>query len=167
MILVYTGNGKGKTSASVGQAVRAHGRGLTVAFAQFMKRADQAGEQKVLNDLLGDAFFAGGRGFFRKEDTRSEHREAALTVLAWALARLGSVDMLVLDESLYALGDGLLLDEELHSLVSAARKKNTHLVLSGRGLPAWLREEADIITEMKEEKHAFASGQQAVPGIEF
>lgn len=167
MILVYTGNGKGKTSASVGQAVRAMGQGLRVAFAQFMKRPDQAGEQRMLADLLKERYYAGGRGFFRTEESRPDHREAALAVLDWAQKELETSDMLVLDESLYALGSGLLLEEELKALISAARRGNTHLVLSGRGLPDWLRDEADLVTEMREIKHPYADGHKAVRGVEF
>lgn len=167
MILVYTGNGKGKTSACVGQAIRAYGGGLRVAFAQFMKRPDQAGEQKVLANLLRDGFFAAGRGFFRKEETREEHREAAGEVLAFAQARLADTDMLVLDESLYALGSGILLKEELHALMSAARERNIHLVLSGRGAPDWVLDLADLVTEMREIKHPYAAGIPAMKGIEF
>lgn len=167
VLIVYTGSGKGKTSASVGQAVRAHGQGLAVAFAQFMKRPDQAGEQTVLASLLGDRFFVGGRGFFRKEESRAEHRQAALAVFSWSIAALEGADMLVLDESLYALQSGLLLDEELRTLVAAAKQRSVHLVLSGRGLPDWLRDEADIVTEMTLIRHAFTEGQKAVKGIEF
>ena len=169
MILVYTGPGKGKTSASVGQTIRAHGSGLRVCFAQFMKRPDQAGEQKILAQLLGDRFYAGGKGFFRTEDTREQHRAAALEVLRWAESALTGLgpDLLVLDESLYALGSGLLLEEEVRRMIELARARDTHLVLSGRGLPDWLREEADLVTEMGEIKHPFAEGHKAVKGIEF
>lgn len=167
MIIVYTGNGKGKTSASVGQAVRALGQGMDVAFAQFMKRPDQAGEQKMLARLLGDRYVAGGRGFFRNEETRDEHRRAALEVLSWAEKALESVDMLVLDESLYALGSGLLEKDELAAIIAAARNRGAHLVLSGRGLPAWLVEEADLITEMGEIKHPYGEGRAAVRGVEY
>lgn len=167
MILVYTGKGKGKTSASVGQAVRAHGQGLKVGFGQFMKRPDQAGEQQVLAALLGDNFFAGGKGFFTKEEHRPEHREAAKAVLAWAEERMSGLDMLVLDESLYALGLGILHEGELRSLVARALESGLHLVLSGRGMPDWLRDEADLITEMGEIKHPFGEGKKAVRGIEF
>ena len=135
MILIYTGNGKGKTSACVGQAMRAIGQGLRVAFIQFMKKEGVAGEQLVLHQLLGDKFRAGGRGFFRLEEDRPQHREAALNTLHWAFDLLPHVDMLVLDESLYALGAGLLLAEELREMADRARRCNVHLVLSGRGLP--------------------------------
>ncbi len=167
MLLVYTGSGKGKTSACVGQALRAHGQGLRVCFAQFMKRPDQAGEQKLLVTLLGQDFYAGGKGFFRKEETRAQHREAALEVLTWAEKTLPGADMLILDESLYALGSGLLEEAELRRILSLTRQAGAHLVLSGRGLPAWLGEEADLITEMQEVKHPCRKGQAALKGIEY
>jgi len=167
MILIYTGNGKGKSSACVGQAVRAIGQGLRVAFLQFMKKEGMAGEQLVLYQLLGERFRAGGRGFLRVEEDRPQHREAALNALHWAFDALPLVDMLVLDEALYALGAGILLQEELHGLMDKARRCDVHLVLSGRGLPAWLEEEADLITEMEERKHPWQQGHTATRGIEF
>ena len=167
MILVYTGNGKGKTSACVGQAVRAHGQGLRVAFGQFMKRPGQAGEQRVLESLLQDAFMAGGRGFFRKEEDRPEHREAAEQLLRWAEERMPACDMLVLDEALYAFGSGLVTRQELERLMALARELDMHLVLSGRGLPDWLRTGADLVTEMGEVKHPYQQGVKAGKGIEF
>ena len=86
VILVYTGNGKGKTCACVGQAVRALGRDMAVAFGQFMKRDGQAGEQRLLAQWLGPRFLAGGAGFLRREEERPAHRAAALRVLAWGRA---------------------------------------------------------------------------------
>ncbi|MDL2207129.1 cob(I)yrinic acid a,c-diamide adenosyltransferase [Desulfovibrio sp. OttesenSCG-928-M14] len=167
MIVIYTGEGKGKTSACVGQAVRAHGQGLRVFFAQFMKRPGQAGEQAVLAALLGDNYLAGGPGFFRHEAQRPAQREAALAVLASANKALECADMLVLDEALYALGSKLLQEDELKALITAARAANVHLVLSGRGLPGWLEEKADIVTEMQPVRHAYQNGQSAVKGIEY
>jgi len=167
MILVYTGNGKGKTSACVGQAMRAIGAGLRVAFVQFMKKEGVAGEQLVLYQLLGERFRAGGRGFLRMEEDRPQHREAALHTLHWAFDALPDVDMLVLDEALYALGAGILLPEEVRGLVDKARTCGVHLVLSGRGVPEWLEAEADLVTEMEERKHPWQQGHGAVRGIEF
>lgn len=167
MIVVYTGKGKGKTSASVGQALRAHGQGMKVAFGQFMKRPDQAGEQKILGELLADNFFAGGKGFFRNEESRQEHREAALKVLSWAEENLPGLQMLVLDESLYALSLGILREAELRDIIDKAVEGNVHIVLSGRGMPDWLRDEADLVTEMNEVKHPYAEVKKAVRGIEF
>ena len=167
MILIYTGNGKGKTSACVGQAMRAIGAGLRVAFIQFMKKDGVAGEQLVLYQLLGEKFRAGGRGFLRAEEDRPRHREAVLNTLNWAFDTLPHVDMLVLDESLYALGAGILLPEEVRALMEQARRCNVHLVLSGRGLPEWLEREADLITDMEERKHPWQQGHGALRGIDF
>ncbi len=167
MLLIYTGNGKGKTSASVGQAVRAMGRGLKVAFAQFMKSDVKAGEQRILQQLLGEAFFIGGRGFYCDEPEKPMHREAALEALRWAQEKAAAQDMLVLDEALYALGSGLLVDEELRGLIKLCRDNNTHLVLSGRGVPPWLLAEADMVTEMQPVKHHYDQGIKAQKGIEF
>ncbi|GFM35336.1 cob(I)yrinic acid a,c-diamide adenosyltransferase [Desulfovibrio psychrotolerans] len=167
MILVYTGNGKGKTSASVGQTIRALGQGFVVAFGQFMKRADQAGEQKILSSLLKERFHAEGKGFLTRPDQFAEHREASLQLLLWATHQLEDVDMLVLDEALYALKTGLLHEEELRSLVDQARTQEAHLVLSGRDCPQWLTDAADTVTEMTEIKHHYAQGIPAQRGIEF
>ena len=167
MILVYTGDGKGKTSACVGQAVRAMGQGLSVAFGQFMKRDGQAGEQVMLAKLLDGRFFAGGLGFLRNDADRPAHREAALSVVAWAQVQLEQVDMLVLDETLYALSAGILEQQELEQIMALARASNRHLVLSGRNAPHWLVESVDLVTSMTEIKHPWRTGVKAAPGIEF
>ncbi|MEG6505114.1 cob(I)yrinic acid a,c-diamide adenosyltransferase [Nitratidesulfovibrio sp. 1201_IL3209] len=167
MLLIYTGNGKGKTSACVGQAIRALGQGLTVAFGQFMKRPGQAGEQAMLDRLLGERFRAGGKGFLRREEDRPAHRKAALDLLQWAEDILPEVDMLVLDETLYALGYCIVTNEEVECLLELAETQCKHLVLSGRGLPGWLAERADLVTEMNEVKHPWQKGVQATKGIEF
>lgn len=167
MLIIYTGNGKGKTSASVGQAVRALGQGMTVAFGQFMKRPDLAGEQKVLIELLKGNFRAGGIGFFRKEEERPAHAQAAQELLGWALSLAPDVDMLILDESLYAHGHGLLSREDLEAVIDVCEAGGTHLVLSGRGAPDWAVDRADIVTEMGEVKHPFDAGVQAMRGIEY
>lgn len=167
VILVYTGNGKGKTCACVGQAVRALGRDMAVAFGQFMKRDGQAVEQRLLAQWLGPRFLAGGAGFLRREEELPAHRAAALRVLAWARAQLPEVQMLILDETLYALHAGILTREEVEALMDSARAVRRHLVLSGRNAPDWLVREADLVTEMGESKHPWRSGVTAAPGIEF
>ena len=166
MILVYTGEGKGKTSACAGQALRALGQGMAVAFGQFMKRDCGAGEQQMLRRLLGPRFRPGGLGFLRHEEERPAHRAAAAELARWALKQAAEVDMLVLDEALYALGAGILTREELTPLLEGARSTR-HLVLSGRGLPDWLAGEADLVTEMRERKHPWRKGVPAARGIEF
>lgn len=167
MLLVYTGNGKGKTSASVGQAVRAAGRGLPVAFVQFMKANTQTGEQQALTALEGIELYIGGCGFFLEEKERPRHREAALQTLEWARQHLHNLFMLVLDEALYALQLGLLKRPELEDVLEQAIQMQVHVVLSGRSLPSWLEERADLVTEMKEIKHPWQKGITAQAGIEF
>ena len=167
MILIYTGNGKGKTSACVGQALRAVGQDLRVGFGQFIKRDVQAGEQRMLARLLGDDFCAGGLGFFRREEERPAQRAAALRLLEWAEQRLPRLDMLVLDESLYALRAELIARAEVERLVAAARAASCHLVLSGRDAPDWLVDMADLVTSLTEVKHPAARGVSAQRGIEF
>lgn len=168
MLIVYTGEGKGKTSASVGQLLRAYGQGMSLAFGQFMKRDGQAGEQKVIADLLGQARYkVNGCGFYRDESEKEKHRQAALELIGWAMALLPELDMLVLDEALYALGSGLITEEELRDLIAACRKADVHLVISGRGVPDWLRVDADLVTEMLCLKHHYNSGHKAQKGIEF
>lgn len=165
MIIIYTGNGKGKTSASVGQAIRAHGQNMNVCFAQFMKSDQNTGEQQFLATLLKENFYIGGIGFFRKEDERPDHRAAAQDVLEWAKKHIETADMLILDESLYALKANLITQEELENIMDLC--KNKHLVLSGRGLTDWLTEKADIVSEINEIKHACQQGVPATKGIEF
>lgn len=168
MLLIYTGEGKGKTSAAVGQAIRALGHEMRVAFCQFMKRSDQAGEQALLKKLLKDDFLAGGRGFLRPDQDKKPHMDAAKATLAWARQHLErGVDMLVLDEALYALSAGLLERQELEKFCKDCAIKETHLVLTGRGIPQWLLELADLVTEMQAEKHPFERGITAQQGIEY
>lgn len=167
MIFVYTGPGKGKTSACLGQVIRALGSDLRVGFAQFMKRDGEAGEQAFLRKCLGDAFLAGGIGFFHDESERPAHRKAAEQVLTWAHSRLPECDILILDESLYALGNGLITLEELKALVEESRKENTHLILSGRGLPDELLDDVDMVTDMREIKHPLQRGVGAIKGLDY
>ena len=163
MLLIYTGNGKGKTSACVGQALRALGQGLRVAFGQFMKRGDQAGEQEMLGELLGEGFLASGAGFYHNTDYE-KHREKATELMRWAGERLDhGVEMLILDEALYAL----MQEEELRELIKRCQDQDRHLVLSGRGAPAWAIELADIVSDITEVKHVYAQGGKARRGIEF
>jgi len=167
MFLIYTGNGKGKTSACVGQAIRAMGQTLSVAFGQFMKRGDQAGEQELLSELLGEDFLASGAGFYHDKDFE-KHRKKAEELLCWARERLDhGVDMLILDEAIYALNHGLLLEDEVRGLIERCRSEDRHLVLSGRGAPSWMIDLADIVSDITEVKHIYAQGGKARRGIEF
>ena len=167
MLIIYTGEGKGKTSAAVGQAVRALGRGIAVFFAQFIKKTDQAGEQRILRDILKDRFYIGGLGFYLDETDKARHAAAARATLDWALGLDVSGGLLVLDEALYALDAGLVEESDLRAVLTFCREHKAHLLLTGRHPPAWLALEADLITEMLPVKHPYAAGGRAVPGVEF
>lgn len=166
MIVIYTGDGKGKTSASVGQIIRALGHGYTVAFGQFMKRDDKAGEQRIIKQLVEHVHIA-GPGFFRKEEEMPLQRECAQKLLTWATKTLEEVDMLILDEALYALSYGIITQEELQELIAKTKRLDKDLILSGRGLTDWLRQEADLISEIHPVKHPFEQGIGAKAGIDF
>ncbi len=175
LILIYTGHGKGKTSASLGQCIRAHGQGMRVLFVQFMKRDVQAGEQMVLQSLLGQDFYVGGCGFFRHEKERQEHALAAEKTLDFAVQSLQKskepgakkYDMIVLDEILYALDSKLVREESLQNFLDLAEKQAVHVVLSGRNAPLWLVEKAHLVSEIQEVKHPWKAGIKAQKGIEF
>lgn len=168
MIVVYTGEGKGKTSAALGQIVRALGHGLRVACVQFLKRNGAAGEQGFLKQLLGDDFCAGGLGFFRDQKEHSRHRAASREALNWIRDRMAlGARVCILDESIYALNHDLILPQELKELLSYAKEQDVHVVLTGRGAPDWLVQLADIVTDMTCRKHHFTTGASAVRGVEF
>ncbi len=167
MIIVYTGNGKGKTSATVGQALRAYGNAIPLCFVQFMKSNVQAGEQIALQKLLQDNFHIGGCGFFRNEADRAKHRQAVLAALAWLETKKEQAAMLLCDEILYAYHAKLITQEEIERLITYCNDAQKHLVLSGRYAPDWLIEQADIVSEIKEIKHACTKGVKAQKGIEF
>jgi len=166
MLLIYTGNGKGKSSACIGQCIRAYGHKERVAYIQMMKSLTSTGEQIALSQILGSDFHVGGAGFFRHEDQRLEHELAANAALTWAYERLGYF-MIVIDEAIYALNKGLINQETLTAFLDAAHEKTTHVVLSGRDSPTWLEERADLVTSMQEIKHPWQKGIKATRGIEF
>lgn len=168
MLVIYTGDGKGKTSAAAGQSLRALGWGFRVCFGQFMKRDNQAGEQIMLKKMLGEDFRSCGSGFFLNEDQREKQGEGAEKLLDWSREKIrGRPDMLVLDEALYALNMKLISRREVGELINVCREKNVHLVLTGRNAPDWIVREADLVSEIQVVKHPFQEGTKASMGIEF
>lgn len=174
LVMVYTGEGKGKTTAAVGLAARAAGNRLRVFFLQFIKGQWRSGEREALRALAPYVELAvTGRGFTLEHlrDPRipmQTHQEAAAA--GWALAkellRRGEHDMLVLDELLGAISAGLVpLAEVLDAI--RARPPHLHLVITGRGAPAELVEVADLVSEVVPIKHPFQQGIKAQRGIEF
>lgn len=173
MIIVFTGNGKGKTTAAIGQAVRALGNGAKVLMVQFIKGPWKSGEDEA-SKAFGENFHIEktGKGFVGTICDKlpiEEHKKAAKSGLTYALKELkkGAWDILILDEIWVALGLGLFDKAEVASLISDARPLCQHIILTGRGCPAEFIEKADLVTEMTEIKHPFATGAGATKGIEY
>ena len=166
LIIVHTGDGKGKTTAAIGLAVRAHGAGLKVLILQFIKGGRQSGELKSLA-ALGIEVRQLGLGFTTAGDI-NEHKKSARLAYETARAEIlsGAWNLIVLDEINYAAKFGLLSLAEILELVKI-RPPQIHLVFTGRDAPAELIDAADLVTEMKLVKHPFQSGIKAQVGIEF
>ncbi len=170
LIIVYHGNGKGKTTASIGMLIRALGHGYKVAYIQFLK-SSVSGETKFLSKEPGVLFYSGGLGFVGiMGDKRSidEHRKKALETLEFARKVLSEGDyyIVVLDEINCALALGLLKIDEVMPVIES-RKDNVNVVLTGCTAPKELIEAADIVTEMVKVKHIYDRGYLAKIGIDF
>ncbi len=164
---VYTGNGKGKTTAALGLAIRAAGRGLTVYFGQFMKGSFY-GEQKILGDIPEITLVQfGSETCIRREDVTDTHIEQARTGLEQIRKILQSRehDLVILDEVNVAVWFGLLTVEEVLTTLDH-RPENVELVLTGRYAPDAFIDRADLVTEMREIKHYYSRGIPARDGIE-
>ena len=166
---VYTGNGKGKTTAAFGLALRAIGRGLKVYVIQFIKGGFDYGELYIADKLPNLKLKAFGRGKFVTEKP-AEKEDVKLAEEALALAekvvKSGEYDIVILDEVNVALDLKLIKTEKVVELVKS-KPRHVELVLTGRYAPAEIVEIADLVTEMKEIKHPFNKGQQARKGIEY
>lgn len=171
LLMVNTGDGKGKTTAALGVIVRAAGRGLKCCLIQFMKsKTDRYGEHESL-EKLGVEIHTMGDGF--TWDTNDKTQDIATSERTWELCvekmRTAEYDLLVFDEIVYVL-DYKFLDvngvlDEIKRVRDA--QPHLHLILTGRNAPAELVEAADLVTEMKEIKHPFHAGIYAQQGIEF
>ncbi len=165
---IYTGKGKGKTTAAIGLCVRAVGAGLKVFIGQFIKMGDYS-EIKMLKERFSESVTLeqfGGQGFVNGNPTE-EHRRSA----ARGLARMkevmasGKYDVVVLEEINVAVSFGLLDAEDVLELVSN-KPEHVELVLTGRGADQKLIDAADLVTEMVEIKHYYKKGVAAREGIE-
>ncbi|WP_234508003.1 MULTISPECIES: cob(I)yrinic acid a,c-diamide adenosyltransferase [Thermus] len=167
LLLVYTGDGKGKSTAAFGLALRAHGRGLRVRVFQFVKHATaRFGEHRAFA-RLGIPIEGLGDGFTWK--SRDLEASARLAQEGWQRAKeallSGAYDLVVLDEATYPLRYGwIALEEFLEAL--KGRPPHVHVVVTGRGAPEALLDLADTVTEMRKVKHAFDQGVPAQRGIE-
>jgi len=169
LVQVYTGNGKGKTSAAFGLALRAVGRGLRVFIVQFIKGGFDYGELYVVDKLPNLTLKAFGRGkFVTEKPAGKEDVELASEALALAEeeVRGGRYDVVVLDEVNVALSLKLISVEKVLRLMKE-KPKHVELVLTGRDAPEEIVEAADLVTEMREVKHPYKKGFPARKGIEY
>ena len=174
LVLVHTGEGKGKTTAAIGLAVRAWGDGFRILILQFIKGSWKYGELfalKALAEIDGRIEIRPtGIGFTRNASSEemAVHREKARTALQEALTEMtsGQWDMIILDEINYALNFGLLEEHEVLEFLSQ-KPTDLHLVLTGRNALPAIIDCADLVTEMRLIKHPFQKGIRAQKGIEF
>lgn len=178
VVVVYTGEGKGKTSASIGLTVRALGAEWSVAYIQFIKHWNVSEHTffKQIGPLFKEKFFffKGGEGFYNagelsaKDVSESEHKEAADKTFeqAYEKATNGEYDLVVCDEINNAVNDGLLTKEHLTKLIND-RHSRTSICFTGRDFPKELVKETDIATNMTKLKHHFDDKFLANEGIDY
>ncbi len=167
LVHIYTGNGKGKTTAAFGLAVRMLGSGGKVSIVQFMKAPKVYGEQKKIEEC-GALIESFGLPKFVHGKPEPDDIEAAKSALRRAeeLVSSGDWDLVILDEICVALGFKMLDVEEVKKLIEKKAPK-TELVLTGRYCPEELFELADYVTEMREVKHPYQKGILARRGVEY
>ena len=169
LLIVFTGNGKGKTTAALGMAMRAAGHGLKVCFIQFIKGGWHYGELDAIKRFEGLIdLHVMGKGFTWKSEDIEE--DARLARAAWEFAcsaiASGVYHTVVLDEFTYLLHYGMLAVEPCLEFF-ARRNPAQHVVITGRYAPESLIAAADLVTEMRVIKHPLKSGVKAQKGIEF
>lgn len=172
LVLVNTGDGKGKTTAALGTVLRAVGYGHRCLIVQFIKGSWMYGELKSIRRLEPEVeFHRMGKGFVGIVDDqlpREEHEQAAREALQFAKDKLQSGDyrLVLLDEIFIAVSLGLIGVNDVLELLNV-RPKQTTLILTGRGAPPEVIERADTVTEMREVKHAFRKGILAQRGVDY
>ncbi|HEX5370345.1 MAG TPA: cob(I)yrinic acid a,c-diamide adenosyltransferase [Dehalococcoidia bacterium] len=168
LAVLYTGNGKGKTTAALGMLLRAWGRGMKVCMLSFIKNENSNfGEERAARKMGVELIPLGGGFTWLSKDLE---QDKALAQRCWALCKekiaSGDHDIVILDEITYPLTYGWLdIDEVIETLRD--RPENLHVVLTGREAPQPLIDFADLVTEMREVKHPFTLGIKAQPGVDF
>ena len=169
-ILIFTGNGKGKSTAAFGMALRAAGHEQRILILQFMKADDSTGERVSFREKLGIDIRLTGLGFVPKPEHPKypAHKEAAQQGFATACQAMqsGEYDLLILDEICGAVTCGLIEEKQVLEAVANARD-DLNIVLTGRNATPAMIEIADTVTEMVPHKHALESGVPARKGVEF
>lgn len=168
LVMIYTGEGKGKTTAAMGTAARALGYGMRVAVIQFIKGSWPSGEEQAFKKFPKSSFHKMGEGF--TWDTKNFERDVVKAGEGWNLAIKyildSKTDLVILDEINCCLEYGFI---DLKSVLAVLKKKPKmkHVLLTGRGAPKNLIQFADLVTEMKCVKHPYDQGIWAQRGIDF
>ena len=168
LVIVYTGNGKGKTTAALGVLLRAYGRGWTSVMLSFIKsETSNYGEERAGRKLGIEMIPLGGGFTWLSKDLE---KDKALAQQCWGICKekiaSGSYDLVILDEMTYPLNYGWLDVAEVIEVLRN-RPPNLHVIITGRDAPQALINFADLVTEMREVKHPFQQGIKAQPGIDF
>ncbi len=171
LIQIYTGEGKGKTTASVGLSVRAAGRGLKVLFAQYLKSGD-SGEVNILGKISGLDYMQVNKNpkFLWKasEDDRIvmyDENNNSLDVLMDSIKE-NKYDLIIMDEMIHCINKNIVDINKLRSFLESDLRR-CEVVLTGRDAPGWLIDIADLVTEMKAVKHPYSGGMRSREGIEY
>ncbi len=168
LLLVLTGNGKGKSSSAFGMVARSLGYGHQIGVAQFLKSRRDTGEELFLGQQPGVQWHVLGDGF--TWDTQNREADIASAKRGWEVAqdllKDASLHLVVLDELTYLLNYGYL-DETQVCADLAARPSMQHVVVTGRAAPSCLLELADTVSDIADIKHAFRAGVRAQPGIDL
>jgi cob(I)alamin adenosyltransferase len=172
LLIVYTGNGKGKTTASLGMTIRALGYGWRICIIQFIKGSWKYGEMDGLKrlepdvelNIMGEGFV----GIIDDDKPIEQHLRAAERAYRTAIEKMksGQYQLVILDELSVAVKLGLLSEDQLKELV-AQKPESLHLVITGRDATAWLIDKADLVTEMREIKHPYQKGILAQQGVDY
>ncbi|MDD2761532.1 MAG: cob(I)yrinic acid a,c-diamide adenosyltransferase [Methylomonas sp.] len=169
VVLVHTGEGKGKSSSAFGMVFRAAGWGMRVCVVQFIKGQWQTGEQKAAERFDNIEWHALGDGF--TWNTQNPEQDIRTSREIWEFAKRKIVseefDLVVLDEINYCCGYGWISGREIADFIRDQKPSWLHLVLTGRNAAVEVIEAAHTVTEMKPVKHAFAVGIKAEQGVEF
>jgi cob(I)alamin adenosyltransferase len=168
LVILYTGNGKGKTTAALGLLFRAWGRGMKVVMLSFIKEeTSNFGEEQAARKLGIEMIPLGGGFTWLSKDLE---QDKALAQRCWQLCRekieSGAYDVVILDEITYPINYGWLDQNEVIDVIRK-RPADLHVVLTGRDASQVLVDFADLVTEMREVKHPFQSGVKAQPGVDF
>lgn len=173
MLIILTGNGKGKTTAAIGQAIRAIGNGSVVLMVQFIKGPWKSGEDISSKKFAGQfRIVKKGKGFVNIGNDKvpfEKHKKAACDALLYAQKQVKQkkCNMLILDEIWNALSLKLLTIKAISSFISNYSNCVDHLILTGRNCPKIFIDRADLVTEMKEIKHPFNLGHSGKKGLEY